>query len=126
MTGGHATLDLGGRKVELRTWGLAHTRGDQVVWLPDGAHPVHRRPRGGAHLSDLSVVPARTTPTSMARAGRRSSASSKAGSRAIVVPGHGDVGGAEILVAVRDYMVDLGGRVAAERKAGKDSRRDRG
>ena len=27
-------IDLGGRKVELRTWGLAHTRGDQMVWLP--------------------------------------------------------------------------------------------
>ena len=40
---------------------------------------------------------------------------------AIVVPGHGDIGGAEILVAVRDYMVDLGARVAAARKAGKDA-----
>jgi hypothetical protein len=37
------------------------------------------------------------------------------------VPGHGDLGGAEILKAVRDYMVDLGGRVTAERKAGKDA-----
>ena len=27
-------IDLGGRKVELRTLGLAHTRGDQVVWIP--------------------------------------------------------------------------------------------
>ena len=33
--GASSTLDLGGRQVELRTWGLAHTRGDQVVWLPD-------------------------------------------------------------------------------------------
>jgi glyoxylase-like metal-dependent hydrolase (beta-lactamase superfamily II) len=40
---------------------------------------------------------------------------------AIVVPGHGDIDGAEILKAVRDYMVDLGKRVAAERKAGKDA-----
>jgi glyoxylase-like metal-dependent hydrolase (beta-lactamase superfamily II) len=40
---------------------------------------------------------------------------------AIVVPGHGDIGGAEILKAVRDYMVDLGQRVAAERNAGKDA-----
>ena len=38
-----------------------------------------------------------------------------------MVPGHGDIGGAEILTAVRDYMVDLGRRVAAERKAGKDA-----
>jgi glyoxylase-like metal-dependent hydrolase (beta-lactamase superfamily II) len=28
-------LDLGGRTVQLRTWGVAHTRSDQVVYLPD-------------------------------------------------------------------------------------------
>ena len=39
----------------------------------------------------------------------------------IVVPGHGDLGGAEILTGVRDYMVDLGKRVAGARKAGKDA-----
>ena len=33
--GDHATLDLGGRKVEFRTWGTAHSPGDQVVYLPD-------------------------------------------------------------------------------------------
>ena len=27
-------LDLGGRTVQLRTWGVAHTRSDQVVFLP--------------------------------------------------------------------------------------------
>ena len=32
--GADAAIDLGNRKVELRTWGQAHTRGDQVVWLP--------------------------------------------------------------------------------------------
>jgi glyoxylase-like metal-dependent hydrolase (beta-lactamase superfamily II) len=29
------TVDLGGRSVQLLTWGLAHTRGDQVVFLPE-------------------------------------------------------------------------------------------
>jgi glyoxylase-like metal-dependent hydrolase (beta-lactamase superfamily II) len=28
-------LDLGGRTVQLRTWGVAHTRSDQVVYLPE-------------------------------------------------------------------------------------------
>ena len=32
--GTSAELDLGGRKVELRTWGTAHTQGDQAVFLP--------------------------------------------------------------------------------------------
>jgi len=30
-----AELDLGGRTAQLRTWGLAHTTADQVVFLPD-------------------------------------------------------------------------------------------
>lgn len=33
--GDHHEFDLGGRTVELLTWGLAHTRGDQVVFLPE-------------------------------------------------------------------------------------------
>jgi glyoxylase-like metal-dependent hydrolase (beta-lactamase superfamily II) len=33
--GGEHTVDLGSRVVRLLTWGLAHTRGDQVVFLPD-------------------------------------------------------------------------------------------
>lgn len=32
--GPSAQIDLGGRMVELRTWGTAHSRGDQVVFLP--------------------------------------------------------------------------------------------
>jgi hypothetical protein len=39
----------------------------------------------------------------------------------IVVPGHGNVGGVEILFSVRNYITDLGKRVAAERKTGKDA-----
>ncbi len=32
--GDRATLDLGGRRVEFRTWGTAHTPGDQIIHLP--------------------------------------------------------------------------------------------
>jgi len=32
--GASTEIDLGGRKVELRTWGAAHTRGDQTIFLP--------------------------------------------------------------------------------------------
>jgi glyoxylase-like metal-dependent hydrolase (beta-lactamase superfamily II) len=32
---GETELDLGGRTVQLRTWGVAHTRSDQVVYLPE-------------------------------------------------------------------------------------------
>ena len=33
--GNRATLDLGGRRVEFRTWGTAHSPGDQIVHLPE-------------------------------------------------------------------------------------------
>jgi len=118
--GPSATLDLGGRKVELRTFGLAHTRGDQVVWLPEERvlfmgdlaeeriFPIFPwfppddadldAPHWAAILSELE--------------GWRPN---------IVVPGHGGVGGVEILTAVRTYMVDLERRVAAERARGKNA-----
>ena len=32
---GETELDLGGRTVQLRTWGVAHTRSDQVAFLPE-------------------------------------------------------------------------------------------
>ena len=44
---------------------------------------------------------------------------------ATVVPGHGDVGGVEILVAVRDYMVDLGKRVGGRAQGREGCRRHR-
>ena len=85
-----------------------------------GAHRLHRRPRRGAHLPDLSVVPAERR-RHRCRALGADPVGAHRWNPAIVVPGHGDIGGAEILAAVRDYMVDLGRRVAAERKAGKDA-----
>jgi glyoxylase-like metal-dependent hydrolase (beta-lactamase superfamily II) len=43
----------------------------------------------------------------------------EAGRPSVVVPGHGSVGGVEILAAVRGYIEDLGPRVAARVKAGE-------
>lgn len=33
--GGVAKIDLGGRIVELRNWGTAHSPGDQIAYLPE-------------------------------------------------------------------------------------------
>jgi glyoxylase-like metal-dependent hydrolase (beta-lactamase superfamily II) len=116
--GASTTLDLGGRTVELRTFGLAHTGGDQVVWLPQERilfvgdlaeerifpifpwFPPSDADIDGANWVQVLNDLARLDP-------------------AIVAPGHGDIGGVEILNAVRDYMVDLEKRVAAERASGK-------
>lgn len=118
--GASAEIDLGGRKVELRTFGLAHTRGDQIVWLPaekilfmgdlaeERIFPIF--PWFPPNDADLNA--ARWVKILIELEGWQPK---------IVVPGHGNVGGAEILATVRNYMLDLGKRVAAERKAGKDA-----
>jgi glyoxylase-like metal-dependent hydrolase (beta-lactamase superfamily II) len=117
--GASASIDLGGRTVELRTWGLAHTAGDQVVWLPQ------ERILFTGDLAEERIFPIFPwfPPDDASIDGARWAQILSElidWKPAIVVPGHGDIGGAEILVAVRDYIVDLGRRVAAERKSGKD------
>jgi glyoxylase-like metal-dependent hydrolase (beta-lactamase superfamily II) len=111
-------INLGGRRVELRTWGLAHTAGDQVVWLPE------ERILFTGDLAEERIFPIFPwfPPEDATIDGARWAAILSeliAWKPAIVVPGHGDLGGVEILAAVRDYMVDLGGRVAAERRSGR-------
>jgi glyoxylase-like metal-dependent hydrolase (beta-lactamase superfamily II) len=113
-------IDLGGRKVELRTWGAAHTASDQIAWLPaeeivfmgDLAEekifpifpwfPPQDADIDGARWASILTEVAAWKPK-------------------VVVPGHGEVGGAGILTAVRDYMVDLGDRVMARRRKGEDA-----
>jgi len=113
-------IDLGDRKVELRTWGLAHTRGDQVVWLP--AERI-------VFIGDLAEerifpifpwFPPNDADLDAARWTQILSEIESWNPR-IVVPGHGGIGGPEILEVVRGYMLDLGRRVAAERKAGTEA-----
>ena len=111
-------IDLGGRRVELRTWGLAHTAGDQVVWLPE------ERILFTGDLAEERIFPIFPwfPPEDATIDGARWAAILSeliAWKPAIVVPGHGDLGGVEILAAVRYYMIDLGGRVAAERRSGR-------
>ena len=118
--GASATIDLGGRKVELKTWGLAHTAGDQVVWLPT------ERILFTGDLAEeriFPIFPWFPPDDAQIDGARWASILSElaAWQPAIVVPGHGDIGGAEILLAVRDYMLDVSKRVAAERASGKDA-----
>jgi glyoxylase-like metal-dependent hydrolase (beta-lactamase superfamily II) len=113
-------IDLGNRKVELRTWGLAHTRGDQVVWLP-GERIVFTGDLAEERM--FPIFPWFPPDDADLDAARWTQILSEIDNwkPAIVVPGHGGIGGQEILRAVRDYMVDLGRRVAAERKSGADA-----
>ncbi len=113
-------LDLGGRRVELRNWGRAHTNGDQVVWLPE------QRVLFAGDLAEERIFPIfpwfppDDTDIDGARWAEVLATCAALGPR-IVVPGHGDIGGVAILDAVRGYMQDLAARVAAERAKGLDA-----
>ncbi len=111
--GDHATLDLGGRTVEFRNWGTAHSPGDQTIYLPQekilfAGDLIEERmfpivpyfppgiPRSAIDTkrwSDALTEIERTDP-------------------AVVVPGHGNLGRGELARAVRDYLDDVRRRVA--------------
>ena len=103
---GGADLPLGGMTAQLRTWGLAHTRGDQVVFLPERRvlftgdlvesrcfaifpwFPPDDVDVDGDRWIDVLQELERLEP-------------------AVVVPGHGEVGGVEVVTTAREYLEQL-------------------
>lgn len=103
-------IDLGGRLVELRTWGLAHTAGDQIVWLPE------EKVLFTGDLAEERIFPIfpwfpPEDAVLDAPAWQRVLGHMLALQPNIVVPGHGSIGGPEILTAVSDYMDEVFGAV---------------
>jgi glyoxylase-like metal-dependent hydrolase (beta-lactamase superfamily II) len=99
-------LDVGGRRVELRTWGLAHTRGDQVVWLPE-----ERVLFTGDLVEErcFAIFPY-FPPEDADVDGERWLAVLERLEElgpAVVVPGHGGVGGVEVVRTAREYITQL-------------------
>ncbi|QNE21796.1 MBL fold metallo-hydrolase [Kribbella qitaiheensis] len=96
-------LDLGGRVVELRATGRAHSKGDQVITVPgDGVMFTGDLVEAG-QFSIFPWFPPHDTDVS----GTRWLAVMErlmAEKPRIVVPGHGEVGGPERLADVRDYL----------------------
>jgi glyoxylase-like metal-dependent hydrolase (beta-lactamase superfamily II) len=108
----HMTLDLGGLTVELRHFGLAHTRGDQVVFLPEQGvlftgdlvenriypifpwFPPNDVDVNGSRWIDVLDRLRELEP-------------------AVVVPGHGETAGPEVIQQVRSYLEDVRSRVAS-------------
>ena len=96
-------LDLGGRVVQLRATGRAHSRGDQVIRVPDAdvlfagdlveAAQFAIFPWFPPHDTDVSGIRWLAVMERLAAEGP-----------AVVVPGHGDVGGPQLLADVRDYL----------------------
>jgi glyoxylase-like metal-dependent hydrolase (beta-lactamase superfamily II) len=99
-------LDLGGRTVRLRPTGRGHTKGDQVVEVPDagvlftgdlaetGQFAIF--PWFPPHDTDVTGVGWLAVLDRLAATGPR-----------VVVPGHGDAGGPAVLTDVRDYLREL-------------------
>ncbi|KOV82998.1 MBL fold metallo-hydrolase [Nocardia sp. NRRL S-836] len=99
-------LDLGGRVVRLRATGRGHTLGDQVVEVPDA---------GVLFTGDLAETgqfaifpwfpPHDTDVSGLAWIGVLDRL---IGTRpSVVVPGHGGIGGPEVLADVRSYLAEL-------------------
>lgn len=110
-------IDLGGRVVELIEIGQAHTRGDQLVWLPEERivfagdlletnvfpifpffPPDDTDVDGNLWIDALHVI-RDLDPT-------------------VIVPGHGHLGGTELVDIAEDYLRELGSRAIALRDGG--------
>ncbi len=103
---GGTDLDLGGKVVRLRTWGPAHSRGDQVVFLPtervlftgdlveDRFYPIF--PFFPPHDVDVDG----RNWIAVIEELRRLDAG-------IVVPGHGAIGDAGLLATTHEYLTFL-------------------
>jgi glyoxylase-like metal-dependent hydrolase (beta-lactamase superfamily II) len=109
-------LDLGGRTVQLRTWGVAHTRSDQVVYLPD------ERILFAGDLVEERIFPIYPyfPPDDADVDGHRWIDVLRRLEElkpAVVVPGHGAVGDVRLIVAAREFhelLRDETLRLAAE------------
>ena len=101
-----ADLDLGGKLVQLRTWGRAHSRGDQVVFLPaervlftgdlveNRFYPIF--PFFPPYDVDVDGRNWMTVVEALMRLDPR-----------VVIPGHGEVGGADLVATTLEYLTLL-------------------
>jgi glyoxylase-like metal-dependent hydrolase (beta-lactamase superfamily II) len=117
---GAADLDLGGTVVQLRTWGTAHSRGDQTVFLPEQRvlfagdlvenrffpilpfFPPHDTDVDGSRWIDVLEDLQQIAPE-------------------IVVPGHGEIAEASVIGATRDYLARLRNETKRLAGEGKDA-----
>jgi len=114
---GTTELDLGGRAVTLREEGGAHTAGDQVVIVDDA---------GVLFAGDL--VENRFFPIVFGDVADGSAWIETLGrleriGASIVVPGHGEVGGPELIEAFRSYLIDVRDSVTEHVASGEDVER---
>ena len=116
--GAEHAIDLGGRTAIFRTWGKAHTRGDQIVYVPDC------KVLFTGDLAEEKIFPIFPwfPPDDMDIDGAnwlKVLDDCLALAPQIVVPGHGDIGSDAIVSDVRGYIADVAARVKLAEAAGK-------
>ena len=115
-SGSRASLNLGNRRVEFQTWGIAHSPGDQIISIPDQKvifagdlieermFPIVPLFPPMIEASDINLSRWETALIQMAAQQPR-----------IIVPGHGNLGGVEIANDVRKYFGEIRQLVAASK-----------
>lgn len=113
---GEMSIDLDGRTVWIGDQGTAHSPGDQTIYLPEVQT---------LFVGDLIeeriflIVPCfpPNIPRSAIKVGRwkETLAEVERLNPAVIVPGHGNLGRAEIAQSVREYLVDVEQRVQRSR-----------
>lgn len=96
---GEAALTIGGQRIVSRYFGEAHTKDNIVTWIPSekilfGGCQVKALGSEKGNLADANVQAWSHTTRKIKKAYRKAK---------IVVPGHGNVGGTELL----DYTIRL-------------------
>lgn len=109
-----ADVDLGGRRVELRYLGQAHTRGDQVAWLPE------ERILFPGDLVEDRFFP--IFPDEDAVGGKWLTVLERLEELdpAVVVPGHGEVGDAEMIGVAKGFLIAARDGVRRLSEEGRD------
>jgi glyoxylase-like metal-dependent hydrolase (beta-lactamase superfamily II) len=116
--GPRSEIDLGGRRVEFINWGMAHSRGDQVIFLPQ-----ERILFAGDLLEErifpiFPWFPPDDVDIDAANWMRILNAFEQL-NPARIVPGHGSISGLELPRTVHSYMSDLGRQVSDRRSQGR-------
>ncbi len=119
--GPSAVMDLGGRTVEMHTWGLAHTRGDQVVFLPKekilfAGDLIEER-----MFPIFPWFPPKDTEVDGIRWANVLHDFRRFHPR-LIVPGHGDPGDINIALSLASHIKDTARQVRTLRKAGASPR----
>ena len=112
-------LDLGDRVVHLRPTGQAHTKGDQVVTVPDAGVMFTGDLVETGQFSIFPWFPPYDTDVSGVRWIAMMQRLIDENPR-IVVPGHSDIGGHQLLVDVRDYLEELRDETWRRQDSGMD------